>query len=121
MQSGRYTLVSGGQTSVPYVNMSDSGTNSNPMQGMVRLNGSDMQVFDGSNWINMGSSFASVGLNPEAESLLDWAKEKRQEEMDLKIRMEKHPGLKSAYEQFKIMDALTYEEETNVKQQAWAR
>lgn len=111
MQNGRYVLVTGGQTSVPYVNMSYNMNNSNPMQGMIRLNGSDMQVFDGSNWVNMGSSFASVGLNPEAESLLDWAKEKRNEEIDLKARMEKHPGLKDAYEKFKVMDALTLDEE----------
>jgi hypothetical protein len=32
------------------------------------------------------------------------------EERDLKERMERHPGLKQAYEQFKIMDALTLEE-----------
>ena len=33
------------------------------------------------------------------------------EELELKTRMEKHPGLKDAWERFKVMDALTLEEE----------
>ena len=44
--------VSAGNTSVPYVNQNIN----NPMQGMIRINGSDMQVFDGSNWIIMQSN-----------------------------------------------------------------
>jgi hypothetical protein len=34
-----------------------------------------------------------------------------QEEKDLHKRMERHSGLKQAYEQFRIMDILTLEEE----------
>ena len=37
----------------------------------------------------------------------DWAKQKRQEEVNLKMRMEEHPGLKDAYEKFQVMDVLT--------------
>jgi len=72
-------------------------------------------VFDGSAWQRMDTSAAQVGLTIEAESLLDWAREKRQEEVNLRMRMEQHPGLKDAYEKFKIMDALTLEEEHGKK------
>ena len=54
-----------------------------------------MEVFDGNMWQMVGSSFASIGLTQEAEELLDWAKQKRQEEVNLKMRMEEHPDRKS--------------------------
>jgi hypothetical protein len=69
--------VSAGNTSVPYVNQ----TSSNPMQGMIRVWGTDMQVFDGNNWMNMSTSYATVELNGDTQSLLNWAREKRDEEM----------------------------------------
>ena len=75
--TGKYVQVSGGTAST-YIN-NYSGSQG---VGNMRYNTSSqrMEVFDGNNWqmINMGS--ASVGLNPEAESLLDWAKKKRDQE-----------------------------------------
>lgn len=106
-----HVVVNGGNTSVPYVSMASSGHMSNPMQGMLRISGSDMQVFDGSSWITMSTSYASVSLAPTTEEAIDWAKRKMQEEKDMHDRMKRHPGLKSAWEQFRIMDALTAEEE----------
>jgi hypothetical protein len=41
-----------------------------------------MEVFDGSSWITLNMGYAQVGLNNEAESLLDWARKKRDEEME---------------------------------------
>lgn len=101
--------VGGGNTMVPYVNQNIT----NPMQGMIRVWGSDMQVFDGSNWMNIGTSYATIGLDSSTEEIIMWAKRKMQEEQDLEERMERHPGLKQAYEQFKIMDILTLEEKKN--------
>jgi hypothetical protein len=77
-QSGRYTTVSNGNAST-YVN-SYSGQQG---VGNMRFNTStqNMEVFDGSNWVMLNMSYASVGLTPDAESLLDWAKEKRSEEL----------------------------------------
>jgi multidrug efflux pump subunit AcrA (membrane-fusion protein) len=40
-----------------------------------------MEVFDGSSWITLNMDHASIGLNGEAESLLDWARKKRDEEL----------------------------------------
>ena len=69
--------VQGGNTSVPYINQNPS----NPMQGMIRVWGTDMQVFDGSSWMNLSTSYATVELNGDSLSLLNWAREKRDEEM----------------------------------------
>ena len=107
IQGSAHVVVNGGNTSVPYVNQNIN----NPVQGMVRISGTDMQVFDGSSWLSMSTSYATVALSPTTEEAIDWAKRKMQEEKDLHKRMEKHPGLKSAWEQFKIMDVLTLEED----------
>ena len=76
-QSGRYVTVSQGNNSLPYV----PSNSNNPIQGMIRVSNQDMQVFDGSSWITLTSSYSTVGLTGEAESLLDWARKKRDEEM----------------------------------------
>ena len=94
---GKYTVVSSGNISVPYIN---PNTN-NPIQGMMRISGSDLQVFDGSSWIVMNTSYATVGLTGEAESLLDWAKQKRQEELELEMLAENNPVIKDLLDTIK--------------------
>jgi len=94
---GKYTVVSSGNTSVPYIN---PNTN-NPIQGMMRISGSELQVFDGSSWIVMNTSYATVGLTGEAESLLDWAKQKRQEELELEMLAENNPVIKDLLDTIK--------------------
>ena len=76
--SGRYITVSGSSGST-YVN----GYSGAQGVGNMRFNTStqNMEVFDGSSWITLNMDHASVGLNGDAESLLDWAREKRNEEM----------------------------------------
>lgn len=102
-------VVNGGNTSVPYVNQN----NSNPMQGMVRVWGSDMQVFDGNNWLTMSTSYATVELNGEAQSLLQWARDQKAKQADREARIKKNPALQKAFENiqraeenFDLIDAL---------------
>jgi hypothetical protein len=68
--------VSGGNTSVPYVNQNPN----NPVTGMMRVWGSDIQVFDGSSWISMSTSYATVGLDQDVLDIVQWARKKRDEE-----------------------------------------
>jgi dipeptidase len=77
-QSGRYITVSSGGAST-YVN----GYSGAQGVGNMRYNTTNQQieVFDGNSWIMLNMGFASVGLNGEAESLLDWARKKRDEEL----------------------------------------
>jgi hypothetical protein len=101
--------VSGGNTALPYV-----GPNiQNPITGMMRINGTEMEVFNGSSWLQLSTSYATIGLDQDVLDVVQWARKKRDEERDLVQRMERHPGLKQAYEQFKIMDILTLEEKKN--------
>ena len=90
-------VVSGGNTSLPYVNQ--NGTN--PMQGMIRVWGSDMQVFDGSNWMTMSTSYATVSLDPETQDLILWAKAQRQMALNRMTLAQNNPALMKALEAVK--------------------
>jgi hypothetical protein len=81
--------------------------------GNLRYNtgSQQMEVYDGNTWTMLTMPDATVGLNDEAESLLDWAKQKRDDEIVMQGLMAKHPGLKEAYERLEIMKALTLQEE----------
>jgi len=107
--------VSGGNTSVPYVNQNIN----NPITGMMRVWGSDMQVFDGNSWINMSTSYATVGLDQDVLDIVQWARKKRDEEMmwqslakdnkAVKIALE---NLEQARQQLDITAKLSREYET---------
>lgn len=116
---GRYIQVSNGQPGTPSVYNNNPGSSSGPQSfaGQMRYNSSagGLEVFDGNMWQRMDSSVAQVGLNAIAEEALDWVRQKMQEEKDMYERMKKHPGLRDAYEKFKIMDALTLEQESGVE------
>ena len=51
------------------------------------------EVFDGNNWVILNMSTPSIGLNSDAESLLDWAREKRNEELELETLAKEHPSI----------------------------
>ncbi len=95
--SGKYMYVHGGHTST-YVN----GFSGAQGVGNMRFNTTNqcIEVFDGTSWIMLNMDYASVGLNGEAESLLDWAKQKRDEEMAWKELAEKNQAVKIALEHF---------------------
>jgi hypothetical protein len=57
------------------------------------------------------SSHQTVQLDARTQEILTWAEKKMSEDQALQIRMERHPGLKDAWEKFKIMDTLTLEHE----------
>jgi hypothetical protein len=86
--------VSGGNTSVPYVNQNHT----NPITGMVRVWGSDMQVFDGSGWINMSTSYATVGLDQDVLDIVQWARKQRDEEMKWQSLAKDNKAVKIALE-----------------------
>ena len=91
--AGKYMYVNGGQAST-YVN------NYTGAQGVgnLRFNtgNQNMEVFDGNSWVKLNTGVATIGLNPEAESLLDWAKQKRDEELAWKSLAESNQAVKIA-------------------------
>jgi len=96
--------VSGGNTSVPYVNQNIN----NPITGMIRVWGSDMQVFDGSGWMNMSTSYATVGLDQDTQNLLQWVKSKQRQEVEILELATKNEAVRIALENVKkAQDYLT--------------
>jgi len=85
-------VVTGGG-SLTYV-----GTNpSNPVQGMLRLNGSNMEVFDGSYWKHLDTS-VSVGLTGAADSAISWAIKRMEEEQQWAELAKENKAVKIALE-----------------------
>ena len=102
--------VVGGSSTYPYVNMS------NYSAGMVRYNGntSNFEVYDGSGWCAMTSLETSVSLDRETQSIIEWAKKKRNEEFRLEEKAKNNPALndllkqqKDLEEKIKTIDILT--------------
>jgi len=94
-------IVSGGNVSLPYI-----GSNvANPIQGMIRINNTDFEVFNGTGWQSLPSSYATVSLEPEVQDLLTWARTQRTLEMNRKILIENNPALEKAYEAVKRAEA----------------
>jgi hypothetical protein len=68
--------VSGGNTALPYI-----GPNTNnPMTGMLRINGTDMEVFNGSSWQHLSTSYATVSMDQDVLDIVHWARKRRDEE-----------------------------------------
>ena len=94
LTGGPGVIVNGGNNVSPYINQNTN----NPMQGMIRLNGSDFQVFDGSNWLMLTTGHPSVGLDGETLDLLQWARETKNREFSRESRVRSNPALQKAYE-----------------------
>lgn len=94
--AGRYLTVTG-QPGSTYV----SSYNSAHGVGNMRYNTTtqSIEIFDGFNWIQMQSGHATVSMTPEAESLLDWARKKRAEEIERDLLAHTNPTIKDLIKQ----------------------
>jgi len=101
IMGGPGVVVSGGNVTYPYVPQNSN----NPIQGMIRLNGQDFQVFDGAGWQQLATGYPSVSLDPETQELLLWARTQRTLEMNRKFLIENNPALQKAYEAVKRAEA----------------
>jgi hypothetical protein len=97
---GRYLEVRGGNASTHVGRNYNSGAHSQG-QMMYDLDAQCIKVFDGSSWIVMAGSYATVELSYEAQSLLDWTQYKREEERLREKLIEEYPHLKDAHESLK--------------------
>jgi hypothetical protein len=72
-------------------------------------------------WKQLESSYATVELSPEIESLLEWTKLERTKQRLREERIEQNPALKKAYEavlraqeNFDILDTIAGNEEPGI-------
>lgn len=68
--------------------------------GNMRYNTStqNMEVFDGNNWMQLNMAYASVDLNHEAQSLLEWARNERSKQWTREAKIKSNAALRKAYE-----------------------
>jgi hypothetical protein len=93
--------IAGGSTTMPYVPQNSS----NPIQGMIRVNNQDLEVFTGSSWQIMSTSYASVGLDQDVLDVIQWARKQRDKQLDRERRIQNNPALKKAYEAIERAEA----------------
>ena len=105
IHSSRYISVT---PSSPREHINNGGQSS----GEMRYNTSNqlVEVYNGNTWQSI-TEYVNINLSSEAETAIQWATNKMYEEQELKAKMEKYPTLKSAYEQYKMVEALVYEDD----------
>lgn len=92
VSSGSHINVVGGAPGTMYID------NTRPLAGTVKYDGTmqSLMIFDGSTWLQLPSSYATVGLTSAAEEALVWVTQKMQEEKWIKQLAEKHQAVKIA-------------------------
>jgi len=86
--------VSGGNTALPYVGPNPN----NPMTGMLRINNTEMEVFNGSNWQMISTSYATVSLDQDVLDIVQWARKQRDKQFKREQLIKDHPALTKAWE-----------------------
>jgi hypothetical protein len=87
---GEFMSVTSSKGSTPYV------STSSPITGMMAYDSSaqSLKIYDGNSWQTVGGGSAMVNLSPDAIETIKWAKEKMQEERELKALAETNPTIK---------------------------
>ena len=93
--------VSGGNTSLPYVGPNSS----NPMTGMIRINNTELEVFNGSNWQMISSSYATVSLDQDVLDVIHWARKERDRHSKRQALIKDNPALQKALESIERAEA----------------
>lgn len=92
-------MVNGGMPANTYINTSSGFMGVGDLR--FNPNTQTVEVYDGQMWRELGTSHAMVGLTPEAERLLDWARLKMMEELELEALAESNPTIKDLVNQIK--------------------
>jgi len=90
-----------------YIN--DSG---HPDTGKIRYNTTlyRFEVHDGYSYVEVGQH-VTISLSPQIETVIKWAESKMIEEQSLQDRLNKYPALKTAYDNFKLINQITLDQE----------
>lgn len=82
--------IAGNVYNQPYVDMS------RPSAGMVRYTGNNLEVYDGSSWLPMTSSYPQIELDGLTMETVQWARRKMEEEKHMLAMAQKHPTVADA-------------------------
>ena len=113
--SSPFITVSGGNPGSTYIGNYSNATGVGNMR--YNPNNQNIEVYDGSTWIILSSQHATVNFNDEAVSLLEWARKKRNEELEMQQLAETNSTIKDLVnqvkekqEQIRIVQSLLKEE-----------
>jgi hypothetical protein len=94
MSMGKHIIVGGGNSASNYIN------NGSGMMGVgdLRFNTSTQQIefYNGQTWQIFTMAQATVGLTGTAETAIDWAMKKMEEEKEARAMAEQYPAVADA-------------------------
>jgi hypothetical protein len=82
--------VTGNNYSTPYIDMGRHSA------GMVRCNGSSIEVYDGSGWVMMSSNIPQIELDGVTQEAIQWVRQKMEQEKKLLELAKTHPTVADA-------------------------
>ena len=113
--SSPFLTVSGGNPGSTYIGNYSNATGVGNMR--YNPNNQKIEVYDGSTWIILSAHHANINLSDEAVSLLEWARKKRNEELELERLAQTSPAIKDLItqieekeEQIRVVQTLIKEE-----------
>ena len=59
----------------------------------MRVNGNLLEAFDGTRWIQLPSSYATVSLTATCQAAMNWVLDKMEEEQRMKVLAAQHPAI----------------------------
>ena len=111
-----FITVSGGNPGSTYIG---NYSNNAPGVGNMRYNpnSQNIEVYDGSTWIILSAHHTNINLSDDAVSLLEWARKKRDEDLERERLEQTNPVIKDLVnqikdkeEQIKVVQTLLKEE-----------
>ena len=97
-QSGKYITISGTGGST-YISSHSNGQGISNMR--YNTSTQNVEVYDGNSWLILSMGYPSIGLTSDAEHILDWAKKKQAEEVELELLAQSNPAIKDLVNQLK--------------------
>jgi organic radical activating enzyme len=92
--SNGHVTVTGGNPSMRYINSNGL------LNGSLRYNNGNFEVYDGSSWSVLDSTYASISLSGQANEAIDWVLNKMAEERRIVELSKKYPQISEALEEF---------------------
>lgn len=102
--NSEYISVTNSYTNIPYV----SPNSSVPMMGMVRVNGQNLEVYNGSAWMAIAGGYPMIDVSEHTKEILRWAEAKMHQEREIMKLVETNPTVADAYRTYQeAADKLT--------------
>lgn len=88
--SGTGIAVSGSIYNAPYIDTT------RPSAGLVRYVGGNLEVYDGSSWLPLQSSYPTVELDGVTQEAIQWVRRKMEQEKRMEELAKIHPTVADA-------------------------